>query len=149
MYYTYSYYVILNIHHYCEKNSEWNLLLIIIFYRFWRKEKSHNLHDSMWTRDRVEFLHAFSLLLLLLINNIGVRKELHRRGVAKVEWPAAPSLSPLTSTVLLVAPSWRTLLPAPFPSPNVPSTSAAQLFLGGSSIAPNHPHLPSCLSLSP
>lgn len=55
-----------------------------------------------------------SLLLLLLINNIGVRKELHRRGVAKVEWPAAPSLSPLTSTVLLVAPSWRTLLPLPF-----------------------------------
>lgn len=54
---------------------------------------------------------------LSLINDIGVERNCRGdRCVAKVEWPAAPSLSPLTSTVLLVAPSWRTLPSAPPPA---------------------------------
>lgn len=54
---------------------------------------------------------------LSLINDIGVERNCRGdRCVAKVEWPAAPSLSPLTSTVLLVAPSWCTLPSAPPPA---------------------------------
>lgn len=77
----------------------------------------------------------------------GERATYHIRELV---WPPAPGLTPPARRPTTLRHPLEASAPRrSSPSLTPPSTHHPRLFLGGSSIAPNHPHLPSCLSPSP